>query len=112
MRWSPLTAVLRTSKLCVKPSYRVRVVFLCGMCEAESSGVNLSVKRLETLDAHCMQVSMSGISVSEDAVNLFYYMKAKSTVRRPLDPSLACAYPSALVQLVRQSPKILLALGF
>ena len=28
-----------------------------------------------------MQVSMSGISVSEDAVNLFYYMKAKSTVR-------------------------------
>jgi hypothetical protein len=27
---------------------------------------------------------MSGISVSEDAVNLFYYMKAKSTVRRPL----------------------------
>ena len=28
-----------------------------------------------------VQVSMSGISVSEDAVNLFYYMKAKSTVR-------------------------------
>ena len=31
---------------------------------------------------------MSGISVSEDAVNLFYYMKAKSTVRPPLAPGL------------------------
>jgi hypothetical protein len=27
-----------------------------------------------------MQVSMSGISVSEDAVNMYYFMKAKSTV--------------------------------
>ena len=40
---------------------------------------------LRRLTAHValtpVQVSMSGISVSEDAVNLFYYMKAKSTVR-------------------------------
>lgn len=28
-----------------------------------------------------MQTSMSGISVSEDSVNLFYLIKAKSTVR-------------------------------
>ena len=30
----------------------------------------------------CMQTSMSGISITEDAVNLFYLMKAKSTVSR------------------------------
>ena len=28
-----------------------------------------------------LQASMSGITVSEDAVNLYYYMKAKSAVR-------------------------------
>ncbi len=37
-----------------------------------------------------MQVSMSGISVSEDAVNLFYYMKAKSTVRPALFQHPCC----------------------
>lgn len=28
-----------------------------------------------------LQTSMSGIAVTEDAVNLYYYMKAKSVVR-------------------------------
>ncbi len=28
-----------------------------------------------------LQTSMSGISVTEDAVNLYYYLKAKSVVR-------------------------------
>lgn len=28
-----------------------------------------------------MQTSMSGIIVSDDAVNMYYYLKAKSTVR-------------------------------
>lgn len=29
---------------------------------------------------HMLQTSMSGIAVNEDAVNLYYYMKAKSVV--------------------------------
>lgn len=29
----------------------------------------------------CVQTSMSGISVSDDAVNMYYFLKAKSTVR-------------------------------
>ena len=29
-----------------------------------------------------MQVSMSGISVSDDAVNMYYFMKAKSMVSK------------------------------
>ena len=32
------------------------------------------------LDDFCLQTSMSGISVTEDAVNLYYFLKAKSTV--------------------------------
>jgi hypothetical protein len=31
-----------------------------------------------------MQKSMSGIAVSEDAVNMYYYLKAKSTVHPAL----------------------------
>ena len=33
-----------------------------------------------------LQTSMSGIMVTEDAINLFYYMKAKAAVRRMLQP--------------------------
>lgn len=31
-----------------------------------------------------LQTSMSGIAVTEDAVNLYYYMKAKSVVCKSL----------------------------
>ena len=37
--------------------------------------------RAITKCTHGAQASMSGITVSEDAVNLYYYMKAKSAVR-------------------------------
>jgi hypothetical protein len=40
------------------------------------------------------QKSMSGIAVSEDAVNMYYYLKAKSTVRPALPQRLSAVGPS------------------
>ena len=46
------------------------------------------------LTAVCaLQTSMSGISVSEDAINMYYFMKAKSTVG---DSAVSCNVTSCV----------------
>jgi len=43
------------------------------------------------LTGDCMaQTSMSGIAVSDDAVNMYYFLKAKSTVRTKSPDMYSC----------------------
>ncbi len=55
------------------------------MSKAASSALLVeALKPLASLVFGLTQKSMSGIAVSEDAVNMYYYLKAKSTVRPAL----------------------------
>ena len=86
------TQSVRQPSLCPVPvvtrqnSFVLQVLWLCRLYVVWPPGCNpacvatvalLAVTHQQML---AVQKSMSGISVSEDAVNMYYYLKAKSTV--------------------------------
>lgn len=64
-------------------------------------GNAINSNSLQSLTITILQTSMSGISVTEDAVNLYYYLKAKSVVRHNAQANITQSFAH---KLTREDP--------